>query len=247
MHGKIDDGKKRAARVAFAGGGFSAQFRHRHKPGALDTVLSPAVKQHVPGKNESFVVPTTVKSSVTFDARMDTSVPPGQVIRARDDGCLPRIRNPKWASDYTIEFDLELRLPGKARLIVNAKKALGRRADMQQDLDGNNFGAGPDHIGPNRDDFGWEVNCTSQTPTPTPTSTPIPTEIVTLTLTATPASTGTATPSPTGTAAPTQTSTATPTQTSTPTTTGTVTQTSTPTQAGTPTTTPAVTQTATPP
>ncbi len=212
MHGKVDDGKKRPARVAFDGGGFSAQFRHRHKPGKLDTVLSPAVRHHVPGKNESFVVPTTVKSSVTFDAKMDTTIPPGQVISVRDDGCLPRIRNPKWASDYTVEFDLELRLPGKARLIVNAKKALGRRDDKEQQLDGNNFGAGPDHIGPNRDDFEWDVSCTAQTPTPTPTSTPVPTEIVTLTLTATQSSTETATP----------------TQTKTPTTTPVMTQTATP-------------------
>jgi hypothetical protein len=171
MHGKVDDGKHRAARVAFGAGGYSQQFRYKHKSDKIDTVLSPAVREIKPDKNESFTVPTTVKGLVSFDAKMDTSIPPGKVINVRDQGCLPRIRNPRWASDFTLEFDLDLRLQGKARLVVEAGKALGRRQGKEQQLDGNNFGAGPDHIGPNGDNFEWEINC-KPTSTPTSTSTP---------------------------------------------------------------------------
>jgi hypothetical protein len=82
------------------------------------------------------------------------------VIRVRDEGCLARIRQPEWDGDFAVKFALDLRLTGKARLIVNAKKAEGQRqGKKKQDLDGNNFGAGPDHVGPNGDDFEWEISC----------------------------------------------------------------------------------------
>jgi hypothetical protein len=204
MHGELDSGHKRAATVAYEGGaGYSPGFKHVHR-GTLETVLSPAVRLHVPKTDESFVVPKVVAASVNFDARMDTKVPAGQVIGKRDDTCDAKITDPKWASDTTLTFGLELNRTGEVTLVVNAKKARGQRAaGDKQDLDGNNDGAGPDHIGPNQDNFAWKVRCVTQdTPTPTPSPSPTGTRTPTASETPTATPTETATESPTATDTP---------------------------------------------
>jgi len=174
MHGSKDEGKKRAARVAYEAGGFSEGFAYKHKDGKLDTVLSPAVKQHRPPKNAEFVVPVNVEGKVIFDTRMDTRVNPAAVITVA--GCDARILNPTWTSAFILDFALELNTEGEATLTVRQEAAQAER-QFKNKLDGNtrwrdergdiqeNPEGGEDHIGPNRDDFVWKVKCVKKSRT----------------------------------------------------------------------------------
>lgn len=157
MHGEQDTGHNRAARVAYGAGGFSAGFKYKKKNESdLDTVLSPAVKSHVPEKDATIVVPTTVAAQVVFDTEMDTSVDPKKVIRVK--GCKAKSKDPSWDGKFVLKFGLELNVVEEARLTVDAKHALGLRDKKSQELDGN-LTPGTDHVGPNEDDYEWKIQC----------------------------------------------------------------------------------------
>lgn len=159
MHGERDDvvpGQKRAARVAFDGGGFSTGFLYQHRLGSLDTVLSPAVKEHTPAKDARINVSTGADGRVVFDTRMDMTIDPTMVIRV--EGCGARIVNPTWVDNFTLEFALELKEEGTATLKVVHFNAIAER-DFKNKLDGNQNPVGRDHVGPNRDDYAWKIQC----------------------------------------------------------------------------------------
>jgi uncharacterized repeat protein (TIGR01451 family) len=155
LHGEVDNGEKRPTTVA--GAELPAGLKHQHRANTLDTVLSPAVKQHVPAKDAAFVVPTVTDGTVIFDTKMDTTVDPASVIKVT--GCDAKIKNPMWSrSKYALDFALELNTPGEATLTVQQAQARAER-DFKNNLDGNQIPEGKDHIGPNRDDFVWKVKC----------------------------------------------------------------------------------------
>nr|BAL59185.1 hypothetical protein HGMM_OP3C340 [Candidatus Acetothermum autotrophicum] len=180
LHGVVDGGTKRPATVA--GQGLPNKLQHRHRSGALDTVLSPAVWEHYPANNQTFDVPTEVQGRVRFDARMariDTTFTAGAVISVDRDGnsCSAEILNARWASDFELQFTLRLNTPGEARLRVSSSITQAVGKFWANPLDGNTRWRGgegtdaalgeiqesdedgQDHIGPNRDDFVWKVKC----------------------------------------------------------------------------------------
>jgi hypothetical protein len=169
LHGEEGQGTQRPATVA--GAGLPNGLRHHHRANTLDTVLSPAVKQHEPPKDKEFVVPVNVKGKVIFDTKMDWTVDPAAVITVA--GCDARILNPTWTkvldpkgviSAFILDFALELNTEGEATLTVHQDQARAER-DFQNNLDGNQNPAGKDHIGPNRDDFVWKVKCVKKSGT----------------------------------------------------------------------------------
>ncbi len=156
--GVVDPANKDARRTtaAFAAGGYSAGFRHKRR-GDVDTVLAPSITQHVPRNNEKIRVPRQgVDGAVVFDARMDRTMDPANVITV--DGCGARINNATWSSPSSLDFSLELNRPGEAILTVHSSRAIAER-DFQNKFDGNTDPPGSNHVGPNGDDFKWKVNC----------------------------------------------------------------------------------------
>jgi hypothetical protein len=210
LHGEGFAGQYRAAKLAYqeglARGLWPAGFSHAQRAGAtLETVLSPAVADHDPAHLAEFVVPARVVGEVRFDARMDTSVNPRAVLRAS--GCGAGLSRARWVDEFLLRFNLDLTRAGPifdvATLTLRARRALGERTSgSEQMLDGNQLPValgGTDHIGPNGDDYQWEVLCVP--PDSTATVTPAA-ESPSATLTSTDTRTGTLTPTATGTATP---------------------------------------------
>jgi hypothetical protein len=233
LDGTRDEGTQRnvgdAARVTFAG----TVLRHASNPPEVDgrTVLSPAVADRTPV--EAVLVGATVSGSVSFDAAMNTAIPPREVVGLS--GCDLQLLDLAWQGDRTIRFTFIPREVDDLVVEVRARQAVS--LDNGAELDGNQDPPSTDHVGPNGDNYRWSLQCIMP-PTPTvvrdgtpsmtgtveatitpPTRTPSPTP------TPTPSATPTRTPSPTRTATPTRTPTATRTTTGTFTPTGTVTAT----------------------
>jgi hypothetical protein len=157
MHGEIDVGAKRAARVAYDGGaGYNASFK-LIRTAALDTVLSPAVKSHVPEKDGSIPVGQEVEGMVVFDAKM-TFAAPERMIDAR--GCDAKLSDRRSDGEFTLRFKIKAEKQGDVTLTVDPKTAEAIRAGpKKQGLDGNTDPPGLDHVGPNEDRYEWKVRC----------------------------------------------------------------------------------------
>ncbi len=245
MHGTIlrQLAEFRAAKLAYQGGldllMLPVAFKYAQRADAtLETVLSPAVASTFPEDGDEFDVPRRVPGEVMFDARMDTSVPPLAIVRVR--GCAARLSSVRWVGEFLLRFNVDFAEPGVATFTVRAQTARGERPyPVKQALDGNLDPLNVDHVGPNGDDYVWQVRCVQDqapTLTATPPSASTPTNTSTETFTAT------ATSTPTNTPVPPQTTTAT----GTPTRSATATETATATATSSPTPTPPPTATETP-
>lgn len=156
MHGATDNGTRRAASRAFAGGGFTPIFRYLHRADvALQTVLSPAISEHSPTK---LPVSIQVAGSVRFDTVMK-QVLPQNAITIVNDTCNATIKNPQWADNFTLTFQIQATQHGQLTLKVPAAAAVSAPLIAEKQLDGNQNPANTDHVGPNKDDFLWEVTC----------------------------------------------------------------------------------------
>ena len=169
MHGDTNNGETRAASLAFnnvdPGNWWNDPLEHVHKVGTLDTVLSPAVRYNsLDGIEVS--VPDTIPSQIAFDARMDTTVDPAEVLEAT--GCDIAIINPQWTSEFTLDFTISISSEGGASIRVLPDKAIAE--NNLNNLDGNTDPRNTDHVGPNDDPFqtGFvcgEIDVTIVTPT----------------------------------------------------------------------------------
>ncbi|MDJ0760520.1 MAG: hypothetical protein QNJ19_14090 [Woeseiaceae bacterium] len=117
------------------------------------TVLSPGVSSCAPdhplsiGKTETF--------KITFDAplqkRFANRIP--QVS-----GCNARVTNARFVDDYTLTFDVTPRAVGPLAIAARSQWALSKDWWSIR-LDGNRKPGGTSHVGPNGDDFTWQLTC----------------------------------------------------------------------------------------
>lgn len=110
--------------------GINPRLKHT---GAGNTVLSPKVKSHG-------------GSPVVFDCKMDTTIPPQQVVTATG----ATLTNVKWIGDDTITFTVTF-TDIIATFTVHADKAISGNNEAK--LDGNQNPEGTDGVGPNGDDY----------------------------------------------------------------------------------------------
>lgn len=165
MDGRLDDGQRRSSGRA----SLDLHAGYAGRPGRTPLVLSPAVWSTRPGGLDAPApggAPITYAGggSVVFDAKMAATAAPVTVAGA--DPCA-EIREGSfvWSEDgYEVTFDVIVKKPGTVKFRVVAGSALSH--NIRKALDGNNPPLGPDHVGPNGDDYEWEARCLGEEPPP---------------------------------------------------------------------------------
>lgn len=159
----------RPAGDAFDEGGFSplqekngkrfGEFRHASTADGR-TTLAPAVLEFDPSGTE-LMCGSQYEGHVTFDTKMDTTIPAAQVVDFQDNSCNVAMQDQRWSSDNRIDFTLVVPgyCDGSTTLKVVSTNALSQ--NNQRELDGNQNPAGSDGRGPNQDDWVSKENpCT---------------------------------------------------------------------------------------
>lgn len=160
MHGSVDGGTSRWATIAGGKLDYSPLFRYHHRTGlAEDTVLSPAVKDHDPLPS-TFLLPAggtlTINGHVDFDTPMENV----DVLDVTGT-CDPWLKSWSWPNNQRFEFELQLNQTGDVELRVQQEVAKAG-TNFHNNLDGNQDPAGTIHVGPNQDDFVWNISCREQ-------------------------------------------------------------------------------------
>lgn len=177
LDGTLDTGTKRNVGDAFdnpATPKRGYELKSRATPRGA-TVLSPAVADH--GPVDPVVIGTEVVGKVSFDTPIKNVEPKSAVVLGGDCKPLPGTSEWKWEGDRTLLFPFIPQQPLTLTIQVLADKV--RSADNNIPLDGNQDPQGTDHVGPNGDNYIWEVKCVvavapppaqlpPQTDTPTP-------------------------------------------------------------------------------
>lgn len=158
LHGERNGGRKRAAGVAFEAGGFSRAFAHVHLAGAVDIVLSPAVRSVSPHGDSVLTVGDTRVGFVRFDTPMDTAADPTAVVTVSGCARLAGDPAPLWTTASDLDFSLVAEGAGRATITVHGDRARAGTGYRNR-LDGNRNPVGTDHVGPNGDDFVWRLKC----------------------------------------------------------------------------------------
>ncbi|MEM7097921.1 MAG: hypothetical protein AAF541_06630 [Pseudomonadota bacterium] len=150
LSGQQSNGKHRNVIDAHAVTFANSNVRHQ---GNGATVLSPAVSKCSPAT--SIQVGVTTKFSVTFDAAMETLLG-GYIPEVV--GCDAVVSNAAFTSPYVLNFDVTAKSKGQAAVSMLQTWSVSGD-NFFAHLDGNAKPRNTNHVGPNRDDFTWFVDC----------------------------------------------------------------------------------------
>jgi hypothetical protein len=136
--------------------------------GEGNTVLSPAVADYGPQQPVPAASSAPILGHVQFDTPMDQTVAAALDNIVQVKGCGAIITQRRWIDASTLEFefttgqdsDPEAVQDGPLRITVDAQWAASA-GDPWLKLDGNQNPPDTEHVGPNKDDFVWVVDCTS--------------------------------------------------------------------------------------
>lgn len=166
LDGTSDDGSNRTVGAAFdailPGTGWILQGS-----GGGNTVLSPAVVDYAPQTAVPAASPDPIQGQVQFDTPINqTDVALDNIVLVR--GCGAIITQRRWIDDSTLEFefttgqdpDPDALQDGPMTITIDAAWAASA-GDPWLKLDGNQDPPETNHVGPNKDDFVWTLDCTS--------------------------------------------------------------------------------------
>jgi hypothetical protein len=157
LDGTVDNGEMRNVGDAFDATFQNTIFRHSSNAEGR-TVLSPAVSEHLPIESVLVGMPVT-NGRVLFDVPLldiGSTAALGRGLHLSG-SCEPQLLSSSVIDKRSFQFSFLPTKPGTA--IFRIDEMWATAANSQAYLDGNQMPEGTDHVGPNADDFIWEIEC----------------------------------------------------------------------------------------